>query len=385
MIRPKLKQAPTALFCLIALCVSLGLSACDGDSKSQSQEAGGSPEGATMTPGGSEGGEAGAMDPAGAEDGGSASAGTPEAGSPEGGEEPPPPFCPNEIMEVQSSRGITLPIPTFIGVDDRNESATWRLEVEMFGVTQPGSYSLDGSTPDNCTVCVIARYNCTQRGCAANLLATEGTVVVSELGEGGDRLTGTILEAGFKMLAGDGSLSDPSIPVCIQEQTYDTVLPALVDDVVPNYKLQNCETGLMESIYSKTADQNGLWLIATAGWCPACREHLGNIHENDLPILAQGRVKPMFVVMEDDNYGPATAEFCRAYGRRYAIDSSNFYVDPNLDLTIRNIWRYSQPDGTWGIPWNNLIEGGDSNTLLYSDNESAPSELTRLINELLSR
>jgi len=391
MIRPMVKREVTGALTAVALLTALCLTACDGDSKAKTSDGGEAPEGATMNAvAGAQGGEMGAvMAPEAGEMGGMSvmEGGDMVAGTPVGGEEPPPPpaFCPDEIMEVQQSRGFTLPYPVFSGIDDRSDSARWSINVGMVVAARAGSYSLEGSTPDDCFICASIGYNCTQNGCAARFFATEGTVVVTEMGDGGDRLTGTILEAKFMQIGAGNTLREPDMPVCLQEQEFDVVLPALVDDVVPNYKLQNCETGVMENLYTKTQDQNGLWMIATAGWCPACRQHLNDIHNNNLETLEQGRVKPMFVVIENDSYEPATVEFCRAYGRRYADDSSNFYVDPNLDMTSKNIWRYTQPDGSWGIPWNNLIEGGDSNVLLYSDNEGPRSGLTQTLNELLNR
>lgn len=372
-------------FCtLITLFCILSFIGCDGDSNDAKQSEEMSKGGASTAGNDEAAGEDQTSTDAMMGGQSTSTEGNSDGGESEPAPEPAPPaFCPNEIMEVQDARALTLPYPILLGADHRNDSARWTLEVHMNEVIRPGTYPLEGLTPDDCYLCVYLNFNCVQNSCAARLFANQGTVVVSEIGEGGDYLQGTILEADFKQIQAGNTLVEPSRKICLQEQEFDVTLPALLNDSVLDFQLQNCETGEMVSLYDQSANQNGVWFIATAGWCPSCREHLSNIHE-DMTTLEQGKVKPMFVVMEDDNYQPATAEFCRAYGRRYAPDSSNFYVDPNLNESTRYINRYTKSDGSWGIPWNNLIEA-DTHTLLFSDNALAPQELTRILNEILNR
>ena len=92
----------------------------------------------------------------------------------------------------------------------------------------------------------------------------------------------------------------------------------------------------------------------------------------------------MFVVTQDDDFYPATLEFCRAYGRRYSDTSENFYLDPNLMTSLKYIHRYPDEMGEVGIPWDNLIEA-ETLKVLYSDNGAPPSEMTETLNELLNR
>jgi hypothetical protein len=277
---------------------------------------------------------------------------------------------------------VVDPYPQYIGVDDRFESGVNILQINMTGAARAGTYSLEGNTPEDCDVCAYIALGCGQNGCREVFFANKGTAIVTEMGEGGDQLTGRLVEADFMVRNEDGSLSEPDRQICLQEHAFDVTLPALVGDEVPDFQLQNCETGELESVAAKGQGQNGIWYIATAGWCPACRQHLNSIHNNDLETLAAGGVTPMFVVTEDDSYEPATLEFCRAYGRRYADSSANFYLDANLETTSTNMSLYVGDDGSFGLPWNALLEG-DTNTLLHAD--GANTNLGAVLNDLLNR
>jgi hypothetical protein len=255
------------------------------------------------------------------------------------------------------------------------------VQINMAGAARAGTYSLEGNTPEDCAVCAYVALNCGNNGCEEVYFATSGTAVVTEMGEGGGRLTGQLIEAGFERLV-DGALEAPSRQICFQEHSFDVPLPALLGDTVADFQLQNCETGELESVSAKGEGQNGVWYIATAGWCPACRQLLNNIHNSNLDVLAQGRVTPMFVVTEDDSYGPASLEFCRAYGRRYASTSANFYLDANLEKTSSYMSLYVGDDGSFGLPWQAIFEG-DTNELLHVDGSGSNGQA--VLNELLNR
>lgn len=284
-------------------------------------------------------------------------------------------------MEPQSSSGSTLPAPGYSAVDDRFDASVYNLSMEMTGIARPGTYSLEGSTPDDCNICTFVGYNCTQNGCGAVFFATEGTVTVTEIGDGGGRLTGTLTEAGFMRIGPERTLVEPDEQVCLQELNFDVVIPTLVDNIVPDFKLQNCETGLMENISAKREGLNALLYVATTGWCPFCREFISDLLGRQSAALAAGGVKPMFVVAENDNYEPATVEYCRAYGRRYADTAIDFYVDPSVEKTRANFWVFDE-EGGFGYPWTALLNGADA-TLLYSGPRGP--ELQSAINEAMRR
>jgi len=74
----------------------------------------------------------------------------------------------------------------------------------------------------------------------------------------------------------------------------------------------------------------------------------------------------MIVVSEDDSYRPATLAYCRSYGLRYADDASHFYVDAGLEQTFTHVWPYLGDDGSFGLPWQGVFEGG-TGVYLYGD------------------
>ncbi len=280
---------------------------------------------------------------------------------------------------MQRARGETDPAPSYTGIDDRL-STNSLIQVVATLAPRAGTYTLDGKTPETCAVCVYVALGCGQQGCSEVYFANKGTAVISEMGDPGGRFTGTIREAGFmKLNAQTGELSAPEREICLQEHAFDVVMPAKVGYQVPEFALQNCETGEFERFSGIADAHSGIWYIATAGWCPACRQHLTELHSGPIADLEAAGVKMMFVVTEDDSYEPATLEFCKAYSGRYTQDARNFYVDASLERTSANMSLYLNEDGSFGLPWNAIIEG-ETRVMLHAD--GAGTDLNEALNQV---
>jgi hypothetical protein len=266
-----------------------------------------------------------------------------------------------------------------MGVDDRlNTNSLVQVVANL--APRAGTYTLDDKTPETCAVCVYVALGCGAQGCSEVYFATQGTAVITEMGDPGGRFTGVIREAGFmKLNTETGALTEPEREVCLQEHAFDVVMPAKVGYEVPEFALQSCATGEFERFSTLTAAHSGLWYIATAGWCPACRQHITELHGGRIAQLEEAGVKMMFVVTEDDSYEPATLEFCERYARRYTNDARNFYLDAGLDRTSANMSLYLNEDGSFGLPWNAVIEGG-SGVMLHAD--GAGTDVNRALDQV---
>ncbi len=88
----------------------------------------------------------------------------------------------------------------------------------------------------------------------------------------------------------------------------------------------------------------------------------------------------MFVVTENDSYRPATLEFCKSYSTRYTSDARNFYLDANLERTSANMSLYLNEDGSFGLPWNAVIEGG-TGVMLHAD--GAGTDINAALNRII--
>ncbi|MCA9547284.1 MAG: hypothetical protein KC613_22935 [Myxococcales bacterium] len=151
---------------------------------------------------------------------------------------------------------------------------------------------------------------------------------------------------------------------CADSFSYQTTLlapPAEVGDTVRDFQLQNCATEEFDSIHELAAEVDALWMIATAGWCPACRQYLPQVIESTANI-PDSVLKTIFVLGENASYGQPTAAYCRQYAAQYGEDGSRFYIDHNGEgsfaTTFRYIWPYVGDNGEFGLPWNAAIGGG---------------------------
>ena len=90
----------------------------------------------------------------------------------------------------------------------------------------------------------------------------------------------------------------------------------------------------------------------------------------------------MIVVSEDDQGEPATRAFCQSYAGRYTDTAVDFYVDASLNTTFANLWAYFGEDGSFGLPWQAVIEGGTS-VYTYADGAPGADTLEDVLNRLM--
>ena len=317
---------------------------------------------------------------------GEAIAGEAVAGEPAGGDTPEEEFvCAQDVLQIQSARITPTPNMTYLGVDDRF-NYTNILQIEF--LTLPGigqSVSFEGVTPQNCEgVCVYVGVQCEEGGCAEVYFASQGSLTLTAGGAAsGEEVTFEVSNLVLSRLNRENGDLDNSNTTCLSNQAISALQPTVVGDTIPQtFAIQNCETGDIVNVQEFGAEAKGIWYFATAGWCPACRQTLTYLYAEVFPTFTAETIRPMIVVSEDDQYRPATLAYCRSYGRRYADDASDFYLDANLDATFANVWPYLGDDGSFGLPWQAVFEGG-TGTYLYGDGGPGVETLDDVLNALL--
>ncbi len=380
------------LLTVLLMSFSLSLIACEGDEESETEtEAGTSTEAGTEEAGTEEAGtEEAGTEEAGTEEAGTEEAGTEEAGTEEAGQTveagqmmPEEFMCAQDALQVQRASVRPSPNLVYTGVDDRfNFDNILQIEFTVAPVVgQPVLF--EGQTPQNCTVCAFMGVQCTADGCAEVFFASSGELNFTEFGTTGEELSFDISGLNFSELNRETGELDDSNQKCLNDQTFSALQPTEVGDVIPDtFALQNCETGEMVNVKEFGANANGIWYFATAGWCPACRETLNYLFAEVFPTYTENTIRPMIVVSEDDQAEPATLAFCRSYAARYTDTSADFYVDASLSTTFTNLWAYFGDDGSFGLPWQAVIEGG-TGVYTYADGAPGIDTVEDVINRLL--
>ena len=276
--------------------------------------------------------------------------------------------CDQEAIQIENDMIAILEYPLFVAYD-YSDGKEARLIVEMPNVVGPGSYDLTGMTPDTCDeLCVFLYRNCTaSAGCQLPFMAVEGQVEVLEYSNPGEPLKIKAKELEFKGIdRTTNTIREIPYRVCQSQVEIDRYLPAEIDDVVPDFALQNCETEEWVSLHDLGANTQVMWLIGTAGWCPACRQLLRRLFDEVYPQYESTQLQPMLILSEDDNYQVPTLEYCRQYAQSYADDARNFYLDPNLQKTQSHLRLFYDQRGNFSLPWKTLIQG-QSFEYRYSD------------------
>jgi hypothetical protein len=310
------------------------------------------------------------------------------AGETMAGELTPGFVCDQAPLSVQWTRVSPEDDLSFTGVDDRFNFTNY-MWVEFAGQPEAGdTVSFSETTLEGCRdrsqTCIYLGLQCEEDGCSTIYLATSGELEMVSTGRSGDEeLTFELSGVTFSELDREAGALLPPDGNCLPNQTISALRPRVIGDTIPTgFSLQSCDTGEMVNVYDFAEYTRGIFLIATARWCPACRGLLTELFMNFFPQLTPDVLKPMIVVTEDDNYEPATLDFCRSYATRYTEDLTYFYVDPNLESSLQNLWYYPDEDGIFGLPWKAVIEGG-TRTYIFSDGAPGLPELDEVINGLL--
>ncbi len=286
---------------------------------------------------------------------------------------------------------------TYVQALDPNDPAT-ALIVEIHDdrgePVTVGGHDLAGNTLRDCRVCVLACTVVNNR-CSSIYFADEGVVNITARGSDvNEPLAFDLHRVRFKQVtidqqAGQANLVPNGDSWCGDGYQFESPLrarPAEVGDTVRDFSLQNCATEAFDSIHDIAADVRALWMIATAGWCPACREYLPQALAagNDVP---EAMLKTIVILGENAQYGQPTLAYCRQYASTYGEDGSRFYIDHNGEgsfaTTFSYMWPYVGDQGEFGLPWNAVMAGG-SFRYEYADGfEGARGGAGDAINRLL--
>ena len=270
--------------------------------------------------------------------------------------------------------------------------------VELRGDVGPGVYDLSGTNYEDCEVCVWAMKNCSaeQRTCDRVFYASEGTIELTTV-EWETSLAGTLSGVLFEEVTieqgtGRSTPVDGGETFCGDGHSFDAVVgesggsQARVGDEVANFPLTNCATGEVENLHDITADTDGLWMIASAGWCSACRQFIPQVIDS-LADIPESELKMIIVVGEDTRSERPTVEYCQAYAAEYGEDGTRFYVDHDgtysFATTFSNMWPYPSDSGQFGLPWNAMVIGRGSNEYHYADGDGTGRDVNVAVNELL--
>jgi len=238
------------------------------------------------------------------------------------------------------------------------------LQVEIYtfgdykGATDVGTYSLAGSTYEDCANCVVVRANCTDSSCDKRFLVDVGDLVISQWDHAGGVFKGKLVGAkahevtidsetfvstvvpggetwcldGVEVQADIQGLptSDRTQPTCVPDGT-----GTILGDNIANITLNNCE-GRKVKLHATCDDatQKALWLVGTAGWCSACHEFLTNFVANHGGSLTRAKVGEvskgldmLIVLGEDANGAKPTQAYCKAYAEDLGIDPAMVLID----------------------------------------------------------
>ena len=182
--------------------------------------------------------------------------------------------CLMDVLQVTEGETQSIPVPGYFGISRVNNQTSF-IQVSFELINPPGTYSLEGITPRTCTTCIKIGTGCSQRGCQSIYFATEGEVVIEALSEPGQPINVTLKDLGFSTLnTQTDEIGEQVEGMCLGELKIDSFLPALIDDELPDFTLQNCGTDEFVDIRTLGQDTGSLWLTGTGGWCPACRDRL---------------------------------------------------------------------------------------------------------------
>lgn len=227
-----------------------------------------------------------------------------------------------------------------------------------------GIYDLADTSPETCEVCVYRLDDCDAAAatCGTTVNAVEGVVELTTSSDG--RLAGELRHVKF------GSEPDAA---CADAFTFDVgIAPeaaARIGETTYDFSLINCGTGEPMSIHELAAGREGFWMIATAGWCPACRQFIPQVLEM-IETIDPMTLDVAFVVGENSEYAEPDLEFCRSYARSYGASPDLFFLDHDgtysFATTFQYLWPYPTAEGAFGLPWSAIIDG-QSYEYLYSD------------------
>ena len=150
----------------------------------------------------------------------------------------------------------------------------------------------------------------------------------------------------------------------------------------------------MESFSSYSASTDSVWVIGTAGWCPACSSLLqvGFTYTNGSPVYSDFAISPitlaatgdpeklklMLVLGDNPSFAKPSLNYCKQYGRKYAralgLDEetvlSMLFMDHDGVDGFPVLFSHIESYGVEGLslPWSGFIDSrADEPVYLYAD------------------
>jgi hypothetical protein len=248
------------------------------------------------------------------------------------------------------------------------------------GPTGPGTFTLTGENYADCGLCVRMSGGCTESGCTKQYLAKSGTVDITELNTDGGKFAVTLTDVQFEEVTIDPNtwVSTPVEPGgdlwCVPSFEGDAFFPGggsgelkdecveggtgiMLNNNIADFEMTNCN-GKKMKLHDKCGNLKVMWLIASAGWCPSCAEYLPMVADYVNQLQGQGQPIDVWVVLGEDAYGnPATQSYCTSYAQQHNLDPNKVFMDYQYAAFFENIWPYPAADGSFGVPWDALLDG----------------------------
>ena len=298
---------------------------------------------------------------------------------------------------------------------------------------EPGVHDLSavGADYDTCKICVVGIQNINPQAQTDGgyMMADSGTVEIVEVGDSaGDNFLlrfGAVEMRNVTLQSSAGRTVAETViggnKWCTQGMEITgtiprTERPASINEQIDDFSLLNCGTEQMESFAELSSTTNSIWMMGTAGWCPACRDLLqyGDMRARNVasPLVVAAEASPeqlklMLILSENPLRQEPSLRYCQRYARQYAVElgldedfvTSTFYIDHDGVGGFPTLFAYMNPytdaDGAFGLPWNAFVEGRDARTYLYADRgsyttpfgavvELPPSRLGELVSQYTS-
>ena len=156
-----------------------------------------------------------------------------------------------------------------------------------------------------------------------------------------------------------------------------------IGDNIKNYTLQNCYGDYVD-LHERCGRSQAVWIVATAGWCGACKAFVPVAAARANELADQG-LDLMVVIGENEQAAPPSLEYCLDYAAEEGVDPAQVFIDNDgvrsWPETFGAINTYS--DGSIGLPWNAVLDGA-SMEYIWSSN-AGTGDLYSVQDALLSR
>ena len=270
-----------------------------------------------------------------------------------------------------------------------------------YGPSAPGSYSLQDSNVVTGGLRLVAYRGCGEQGCEKMFLPDSGSIEVSSFGGFGQSFAAGLSGMRFREVvidseAGAITFVDGGLTWCLDGHDFEleVTVPVvnetcvgvgtgrMMGDNIANFSMQNCGSGEMVESHSLCGRPKVVWVVATAGWCPACADWLPRVHAFAKPYGDDIRL--MFVLGEDSLKREPSLSYCQQYARSKSMDPFDFYLDygPNyggFETLFTNVYPYSSAG--IGLPWNALLRGSN---LEYVYNDNGGGDILQVLQSLLA-